>query len=293
MLSLSDPRAPMPQDLLDRPGAFLWWYVDVRGPGGDGLVLIWSYALPFLPPRPGAPRTRPSLNLATYRGGRPELYLFQEQPPESVSWDPAGRWTWETSRMAWSHTEDRLALDVELDLEVPGSSERLTGRVHLEGPRSRVDAQPAEGHLWAPLMGVAQATVDLRHGAWTQQITGTGYHDRNACPRPYAELGIRDWIWGRAALGDRMLIWYLVRGAGREDRLLMVERDGQVRELSLDAVDPGARSRDVYGLHWHPRIRLVSDGQEIEIVQDPPAERGPFYLRHPVSVRGGLGDGAG
>ena len=294
MLSLSDPRTPLPSDLLDQPGAFLWWYVDVRGEGGDGLVLIWSFGLPFLPDLSGAPRSRPSINLATYRRGRPDLYLLQEQDPDRVSWDPQGRWAFEDSRLWWERDEHRLRLHAELDLEVPGSDDRLAARIELEGARARLEGTPEPGeHAWAPLTGVSTAQATLRHGSWSQTLQGSGYHDRNACTRPYAELGVRDWVWGRAALGDRQLIWYLVEGEGREDRVVMVEADGRVRDLGRPRVKlPGTR-RDLYGLRWAPRIELELDGEHIEIVQDPPAEHGPFYLRHPVSASGSLGAGTG
>ena len=34
--------------VLDTPG-FAWWYLDVVDAEGTGLVLIWSFGLPFLP----------------------------------------------------------------------------------------------------------------------------------------------------------------------------------------------------------------------------------------------------
>ena len=48
------PVTPVPpgladQALLDVPGGFLWCYLDLVDATGDGLVLVVSFGLPFLP----------------------------------------------------------------------------------------------------------------------------------------------------------------------------------------------------------------------------------------------------
>ena len=49
MLSLTSPDTPLDRTLLDVAGGFAWWYLDLVDERGDGLVLIWSFGLPFLP----------------------------------------------------------------------------------------------------------------------------------------------------------------------------------------------------------------------------------------------------
>ena len=76
MISLRfDPRFPAPE-ALTAPGGFVWWYLDLTDGAGNGVVLIWSFGLPFLPgyadaARKGqgqSPASRPSLNVAVYKG---------------------------------------------------------------------------------------------------------------------------------------------------------------------------------------------------------------------------------
>jgi len=40
---------PLDRRLLEAPGGFAWWYLDALDARGDGLVVIWSFGLPFLP----------------------------------------------------------------------------------------------------------------------------------------------------------------------------------------------------------------------------------------------------
>ena len=86
---VATPPGPTDGRALDVPGGFLWWYVDLVDDHGDGLVLIASFGLPFLPGlldaarrgAPLAPRERPALSLALYRGGKTSFYVLDVPAP--------------------------------------------------------------------------------------------------------------------------------------------------------------------------------------------------------------------
>ena len=62
MLNFCSP--PEDDRLPEAPGGFCWWYVDLVDERGDGAVLIWGFALPFLEPPTALPAAeRPFVNL--------------------------------------------------------------------------------------------------------------------------------------------------------------------------------------------------------------------------------------
>ena len=84
MISLSRPHADRTPP--GGPGAFSWWYVDLIDESGNGLVLIWGFALPFLAPGDDAiAMQHPFLNVAVYEGGVTTCYHLEELAPDAVS----------------------------------------------------------------------------------------------------------------------------------------------------------------------------------------------------------------
>ncbi|CAN5710977.1 hypothetical protein BH23GEM7_BH23GEM7_06870 [soil metagenome] len=345
----------MEADFLLAPGGFAWWYLDLITPGGDGLVLIWSYGLPFLPGyadgarrgRAQRPFERPSVNVVVYDRGRPSFYLLQEYGPPPPSPLPRKRERGNTilpnpsfSAMAGSavlpspglgggaggggavggavsiqphiqqigdcHFESRvvdgrLTLEVSLDCPVPGSADRLTGQVRVEGvarpPEGRFSAGDAS-HRWTPLTGpaVGEATLDLGRTP-VARLQGRAYHDRNGGRVPLHELGIQRWMWGRFPLEGCELIYYLLwpTASGEPPRLLglTIDREGRVRVTEELTVELGRERRGFAGIRWPETVILLRDGTPWAMVRHSAVvDNGPFYLRFQSELTTGEGEHA-
>jgi carotenoid 1,2-hydratase len=336
MIEIGSPGEPMDARYLRSPGGFAWWYVDLVTPSGDGLVLIWSYGLPFLPGyasssrsgRPSLPFARPSVNLALYRGGREAFYLLQEHEPaaagdaagtaaaEEVAHSSAGRernvsvspgWSAgapvqalaeRTVRIGSSLFESRVVdgrcnVVARLDCAVPGTDERLTGTVIVDGAAarglgSRVPAADAE-HLWTPLTGPAIGTADLAIGGRRlARLEGRAYHDRNGGSSPLHSLGIRRWSWGRLPFGDVERIFYLLwpeNGGAPRCVGLEIDRAGEERFVPRLEVEVGGWRRNLGGMRWPAALRLLEEGRAwLDLSQRRLVDSGPFYLRYFVDA---------
>jgi hypothetical protein len=296
---LASPSPSALPALLRHPEGFSWWYVDLTTPAGDGLVLIWSLGLPFLPPPPtvtAAPRAaRPALSLAVYRRGRPDLYLLQDYGEASarvsLGRDVLGSGRLGETTFDAEIADDRLELRVRLDEPVPGTERRLTGSITLSGPAcAAVEDRSEAQHLWAPrvLHGVARAA--LRLGQERVDLEGAGYFDSNFSRVPLRSQGIARWLWGRITFPDRTLAYYRTEGD-----------DGQsaTRILSQGLADPGqSRSgvlqtgnvkRGVFGVRSPRRVGFDFDDVRVMLELGQPVDDGPFYQRFLVRGRDGRG----
>ncbi len=307
MIDIGSTSATVTPDLLSAPGGFVWWYADLVAPGGDGAVLIWSYGLPFLPgyadaARRGAPQLpfqRPSLNLAVYRRGAPVFYLLQEYPAEAPPVRPLpdeqriGRSTF------WRAVDGgRCTLGAALDCDLPGTRERVTGMLRVEGTAPLVDATPdsAAPHLWTPLTGPATGTLRLElDGCPFVRIEGRAYHDRNAGRVPLHDLGIDRWMWGRVPLADRELVYYLTwpTGGGRPIHFgVEIRADGRLTRTELE-VELGRERRTFGGLSRPECIALTAAGRYwVEVMHTRVVDAGPFYLRMLSEARTASGESA-
>lgn len=283
--------------LLRAPGGFAWWYADLVTPDGDGLVLIWSYGLPFLPgyadaSRRGAPQLpaeRPSVNLVAYSGGVPTVYLLQEYPGDAAPRpDPPGVQRIGGCRFARSVAEGRCTLDAEIDCPVPGTDARLTGHVRVRGVARAPDAAGSRSagstHLWTPMTGPAEGDAVLRVGGReVARVSGRAYHDRNGGSVPLHALGIGRWMWGRFPLEGREAVYYLLwpRGGGAPECLgVVVGGDGGTERVAGLEVELGPERRSYAGLRWPERIVLHARGRPwLEVRHRALADVGPFYLR--------------
>lgn len=296
MIHIGSTSREMDPALLRAPGGFAWWYADLVTPEGDGLVLIWSFGLPFLPgyaaaARRGAPQlpaARPSVNVVAYSRGVPTVYLLQEYPAAEASWpDAAGAQRIGGCRFVRTVSEGRCTLDAELDCPLPGSADRLTGSVRIEGAARispEVDAAAGAPHLWTPLTGPAEGSAVLRIGGReVARVRGRAYHDRNGGSVPLHALGIDRWMWGRFPLAGREVVYYLLwpRGGGAPECLgLVLRADGSTEEVAGLEVEPGPERRSYAGLRWPERITLRAGGERwLEVRHRALADVGPFYLR--------------
>lgn len=318
MLSLDDPDRDVDRRCVTSPGGFAWWYAEVSDGRGNGVVVIWSFGLPFLPQGGGGsqqsraePLSRPSVNVAVYRDGAEAMYALHEVAPEQARWEPrrggaVERWRVGdcsfTARREGAQTE----LHVELDLPVSGGDRmrgelRLTGRTaRWTGERRAADAtggavapeMPA--HRWTPMVGAAFATARVRCGAERAAVTGRAYHDRNAAPVPLDALGIDTWMWGRASTGDRDRVFYGLwpKGGGEPTVLAYELRSGgeivERRDMTLAARGGG---RTVWGMPTGRQVTLKRPGERapwLTLAQAHRVDDGPFYTRDLCAVAGGV-----
>lgn len=298
MIDLDNPNRPPDRALLDTPGGFTWWYADLVDVTGDGLVLIWSFGLPFLPgyassarsDQPERPRARPSVNIAVYRGGRPAFWLLQEYAPEDAWWAPGTEQVVLGRSSFVTHVDGHRRLSARLDCPLPGTAERLVGTVDIEGPALAISGHDGP-HLWTPLT-TGTGTADLRVGDRRITVSGRAYHDRNSSRVPLHALGIDHWLWGRVALPDRDRVWYLLWSDGMVALGMDLHEDGRVDgPFALDVVR-GRPRHARYGLSVPRTLDLSRAGDPwLAVAHGPPVEDGPFYLRFPVRAKDGHGWG--
>lgn len=295
MIQMGSTCREMDPGLLRAPGGFAWWYADLVDPRGDGLVLIWSWGLPFLPGYAGAsrrgapqlPAERPSVNLAAYSRGVPTVYLLQEYAAGEASWPDPRTQRIGGCRFTRTGGGGRCTLHAELDCPVPGSAERLTGSVRIEGVARISPADGSAGdaaHVWTPLTGPAEGTATLRVGGReVARVAGRAYHDRNGGSVPLHELGIERWMWGRFPLPDREVVYYLLwprGGAAPECLGVVVHADGRTEETAGLEVELGRERTSLAGLRWPERVGLRAGGASwLEVRHRALADVGPFYLR--------------
>lgn len=296
MIEIGSTSGEVSPDLLASPGGFVWWYVDLVAPGGDGAVLIWSYGLPFLPgyagaARRGAPQTpaaRPSVNLAVYRRGVPSFYLLQEYPSAGADVVSGLSSEQRIGRCVFRRSLDKLrcTVDAEIDCELPGGAGRVTGTVRVEGAARSAEADAAQGdppHVWTPLTGPATGELSLSiDGGEAIRIAGRAYHDRNWGRVPLHALGIDRWMWGRFPFEDREAVYYLLwpSGGGAPIHLgIEIGADGATRRMDLD-VTLGRGRRAFGGLMRPERISMRAGGRAwLDVVHTHTVDAGPFYLR--------------
>lgn len=317
MLSLDDPDADVDLRALHTPGGFVWWYAEVMDGAGNGVVLIWSFGLPFLPGTRAQPTPawrRPAIHVAAYQAGRESLYALHEVSPDRAVWQPrrggsTERWRFGDSVIETHRTGDRTELMAQLAVPVVGGVVR--GSLRLHGPTARwlptgrgpsspggTPAAELASHRWTPMVGAACATALLRCGEALVAVNGRGYHDRNASVRPLHRLGIGRWLWGRWALEDEDRAVYALWPVDGGPAIVLgytLGADGVIRDQgALDLKASGWRlSR--WGLTWARQIAIQH--------RDAPAsarsfgvlrvrhrvDDGPFYQRQLCEAEGGHG----
>lgn len=292
MLDLDAPQRPLPRDLLGASGGFLWWYVDVVNAAGDGVVVIWSWGLPFLPGRadaarrghPAPPRDAPSIHLTAYKAGQPCAYHLL--CVEDAHWD-GGRWTFGDAVIETSDDgAGGCAVRGTLTFPVPGSDQPLRATFQATGKRPTYDVpEPApDAHRWAPMLAPGPAHARLVVGDEVLlDVDGVGYHDRNGCPKPLHGLGLAHWVWGRVSTATRTVIAYLSfpEGDDAPPMLLVVDlaADGTTR-MHRPTLRLATAHRGRFGMPWWDAWHLDLPDGALTFRVEPPVDDGPFYLRH-------------
>ncbi len=295
MITISSPERALSRDLLGTPGGFAWWYLDMVNEEGDGLVAIWSFGLPFLPGLAGAarrgspvvPSARPSFNLSIYRGGEPVWYALREYEEHEAWWSKEGdRWGFGSNKFMSRRVAGRQELEISVDLDVPGSRDRLVGEILVGGAARRASAGDVQGdsaHDWTPLMGPAMGRAELRCGPERYAFDARAYHDRNGGERPLHELGFDRWHWGRLAFGDREVVYYVLwpEGGGEPMCLgLEIDEHGETTRLDGLTARVSEETRGRAGLRHERRIELFQGGTRwLDARWRAVVDDGFFYMR--------------
>ena len=306
LISMAPVGQPLDDSLLDQPGAFLWWYADMLDAQGNGVVLIWSYGLPFLPGLAQRarlniaqrPSERPSLNVCIYKEHELDFYMLQEYDPEDVHWEKVqGIETWRFGQTTFTRQmrDGQLSLEAIFNAPIAGSAgKRLEGTFHLSGVM-RADGALAQDidphHDWTPLMAPCNATLDVRCDGVQYGFAGRGYHDRNSGTAPLHELGFSHWVWGRVPLADQDLIYYVLwpQDGDRTQPVclgLLIDEDGTTHHIEDLSIELGATRLSLAGgLVWHKEMTLYQRGHVWAKVQvQSMLDEGPFYLRYMTTV---------
>lgn len=271
---------------LDAPGGFVWWYVDLVDEHGDGLVLIVSFGLPFLPglldaARKGAPqipRERPALSLAVYRGGKAVFYVL-DVPTSSafVPTETGDRVTLGGTTLDLRWEGDGFSLVAEIDAE--GAGERITGTVRVSGRSEAVPPSTDIAHAWSLLCCATEGQADLRTAGWSLSLRGRAYVDRNVGDRPLDALGMEAWTWARVAFPDGDLVLWDVDANPPLQLALFASPDGTRQTFTPELTRTGSR----FALGASAPRRIAVEGAIRAVLElGPHYEASPFYARFPV-----------
>lgn len=256
---------------------------------GDGAVLIWGWALPFLdPPRHAPAVDHPVLNLVVYQRGKPCFYHLECFDPRDVE-PTAGGWRFGRSVLQSARTGDAWRLHASLDLPIAGTDARASAELRLEGAAAFGHPQHDGPHCWSILAAAADAQLDLRaEGLGELHLRGRGYHDENHSDRPLPELGITEWAWGRVAEPDHDRVHYVARGEGAPVQLdVTVARSGRLELAPLDAWKEEGVVRGLWGFSAPARLQVGDQPLAVGKLVDESS----FYLRFPLSSPTGRGWG--
>jgi hypothetical protein len=272
-----------------RGDAFSWWYVDVLEPNGDGLVLIWSLGLPFIPRLDAreADGRQPTVALAVYSAGRESLYCLDVQRSDRATWSvDTGRYAIGRSTFSLDIDAKSVRLHADLDLPIARSHERVLAHVRVEGPRCRTLEEGDGPHAWSPLAAATTGHASVKLLGRTMDVAGRAYVDGNASSRPLGELGIADWRWGRLALPDRELVYFLLESSAAEpaqSTLISIDRSGDVRRAAALSATKTDGLPSLYGLRGARQLRLEAEGEPTTIiVYGSKVDDGPFYQRYQI-----------
>lgn len=301
LISISPPDRLLEHDLLDAPGGFAWWYMDLVNARGQGAVLIWSWGLPFLPGlassarrgKPIIPRQRPSLNVCVYDRHQLDCYLLHEFAPDEVSWDrEARRWAFGKSTFEVTRNDQEVTVQANLDCPIPGGNTRLLGKVDVRGvarkPQQTAGVASEEAvdpnHDWTPLMGPAHGDLELSFGGQKHyQFEARAYHDRNGGRAPLHDLGFSHWIWGRLPFADREMIYYILWPEDGGDPVCVAMEILQTGETVMHrdaSVRLGKPHDEILGMSWHENIEVLVHGKPwLSVTPQCTLDNGPFYMR--------------
>lgn len=290
--------APAAPDLSppERPGGFSWRYLDLVDENGDGAVLIWGFALPFLSPPADEPAAlHPFLNLALYRGGRDVFYHLEEIDPGEVDRVEHGWRFGENILQSWC-VEGRSRVEARLRLPVPAEDRRAEVHVTAEARAVRPVERGEGPHRWSPIGIPGRGRVVLEIGPEiAMDLSGRSYHDENHSQLPLGVLGIGAWSWGRVAEPEGDAVYYVLWDEAGERvwaRRLFAPFEGELREEVPASVSARGRVGGRWGLSAPRELALEGiEGDPTRFQAGAPVDQSSFYLRFPLRTGRGVGWG--
>ena len=269
---------------------FSWGYLDILDENHNGVVVIWSFGLPFMPGtiaagrrgEPVKPLAEPSVSVAVHREGKPDLWLLQRLNPHEGDADPFPVGGLQLDGCRFVDHGDRI--EVELDCPIPGGP-RLQGSLVLRGPRVEVPQGGDSVHRWAPRM-LGRGEAHLTCGDWRFDVEGAGYHDGNASPVGLEQLGIECWTWGRTPHPEGTWVHYLIEpldpGRDPQNLILDIGLDGRTSVVLIEDCHHLASRRGQWGMRA-PQELVVGP---LRIRHVRKVEDGPYYCRWVTEVVG-------
>lgn len=298
MIQPDVPTRPVPASILLAPGGFAWWYLELLDKSGNGVVLIWSFGLPFLPGYVSAaraecaerPADRPSLTVSIYEAGKPTAYVLHEFSSHEVECDGHTRWRFGHTTIRHERDGANVSVFVLLDCPLASNGSAIQGQIRATGVMpnamggARADVPFGDSHRWTPLLAPGFGTARITIGAnWRRHFAGRAYHDRNASRAPFHSLGIRQWIWGHATLPDRERVAYMLQPEAGDAQCLGVDLLRSGKTERVDGLTPllPHSSRTLFGMPTWKSIGFERDGEPwMTLRLADRVDNGPFYLRY-------------
>ena len=294
MLRLDNVSRPLDKDILSTPGGFAGWSVEILDEDHSGLVLVWSYGLPSgAKKEPMEPEALPALGVAVYERGAVVFETWHPVDPDTVSWDGAGCWRFgDTSIFSEDDGECRM-LTIELDHQLGGRNNRLTGRIRVAGAIPRAlggdPARLGETRMaWAPELGPAFGTAMVRFGSeWRFSVAGRASFDRHCSVFGPDALGVQTCLWGRACAADWTRIFCILWPDAQSDAPVCVGfeigKDGALeRRVDLGFELDGVR-KPVGGVPSWSRIELKRGSEPWLVMSlEKSVDRSPSHCRYLV-----------
>lgn len=296
MLEVAEPNPKQTMDAASAMGGFLWWYADLRASSGEGLVVIWSLGLPFLPGarENAAASGRPAVSVAHYAGGRQQLYLLQEYKCEDARLDVltgdgvVGRSSYRTLKQG-----SDVELRITLNEPIPSSTDRLLGEIQVKGPSSQLSLDSPQGahHIWTPKTVHAKGRATLSYGGQSHQIEGSAYFDSNVSDTPLHAQGISSWRWGRLTFPKYTLVYYEVEETDgvRLRYLYRQSEEGGIARVP-GRLNFSRTARGFYGLDSPREVTIGGPDLSIWATSRVLLEDGPFYSRGLLTAKDQNGD---
>ena len=260
---------------------FVWWYVDLVGDDGTGIVLIWGLRNPFLPIS-YAGDLGPSVSIVIYERGQKVFNLHQVHDVSEYKHN-GYRWSVGQSTFEWTRRFGRGLLTVKLDCPIPGTDDRLTGDLTVWGnDKKRPSSQHESASLgWCHFVVDGSGEGSLRWGDHLVAVTGRAYFDTNGSQSDITDIGIQSWCWGRLTSPSRSYIWFDTNGTHPETLLLSTASQSEIASFP-GHVDLNASGRTRFGTDRATSVDVTIGEETLHLVLGRPVETGPFYQRYLV-----------
>jgi len=288
MIEIAQINGPLAAQYLATPGSFTWWYLDLRNAAGDGVIVVWSLGLPFLPgSRTLTPAAqRPSLLVSYVRAGTPELHLLQEFGAGDANLDlVSGNGSLGNCHFMTKYKERELSISARLQLQVPQSSTVLNAEIEATGPSVPLKhTTDRAGHIWSPQTLFANGHARITHGNEVRSVSGSAYFDKNVSRHPLHDQNISSWRWGRVRFDQETLVYYDIEAADGTKEAMVVSQteDGAFLHRTL-AMEFSQNRSSIFGARAPRRLEITGHDVSYLIEVSDLIEDGPFYQRYMVT----------